>query len=354
MPTVAFCFRNFSILGFGLMLLGGCSSEDSLTNATTQSRSVTQVAQAPSLEPVTRLQHQYLLLSSTDKLPADLLEQAWLANGTITGTLPEVGLALATSDDPEFQAKASRMPGIKSVIHDFSYQAPKPQATRTGAAYTAVQPSADAHSLMPWAQATKNTNSAAEQTSVTKGQGTLVAVLGRGNRLMPAFKNRVVGSASFVPGEEAQVAPVRQVASTSPEARVLMVKVLGDEGTGSLGWMLQGLYFATTQRANIVSLDLATAVPSHSKYRDDHGTPNDSSDDTWVNDPQEIQTLLVAISKVMNYASQRGVAVTAPARHMTANGNKRLVHIPADLPNVVAITPQTDLAMLNASAPQRQ
>lgn len=348
-----FTVRSFSMLGLGVLLLSGCSTEDSLTNAAKRSRSVTQVAQAPSLEPASRLPQQYLLVAYNDQLPADLTDQAWLANGTITGTMPEVGLALATSDDPAFVAKASHITGIRAVIHDFSYQAPKAQAAKAGTAYTPIQQTSAAYgSLLPGARTTANIQSSAVARAGSAGQGALVAVLGRGNQLTSAFKNRVVGTTSFVPGEEAQAAtPPRRFATHSPEARILVVKVLGDEGTGSLGWMLQGLYYATTQRANIVSLDLAAALPRDTK---NHSAANGPADDTWSRNPEEVQTLLVAISKVMNYASKHGVTVTAPARHMQSNGNKRLVHIPADLPNVLAITPQTDLAVLQTAPSLRQ
>lgn len=349
-----FTVRTFSMLGLGVLLLSGCSTEDSITNAAQRSRSVTRETPAPSLEPATRLPQHYLLVSATDQLPADLTDQAWLANGTITGTMPEVGLALATSDDPAFLAKASHITGIRAVIHDFSYQAPKPQPTRANAAYTAFQPGTAAYgTTLPGARTTANIKSGAASRVGAAGQGALVAVLGRGNQLLPAFKNRVVGTASFVPGEAA-AAPQRRYDASSPEARVLVVKVLGDKGTGSLGWMLQGLYYAATQRANIVSLDLAAVVPRNAKFRHDPGTAAMPADEAWERNPEETQTLLVAISKVMNYASKHGVTITAPAKHMQSNGNKRLIHIPADLPNVLAITPQTDLAVLESAPAVRQ
>ncbi|TYZ10917.1 hypothetical protein FY528_07615 [Hymenobacter lutimineralis] len=350
-----FTVRNFSMLGLGVLLLSGCSTEDSITNAAQRSRSVTQAVPDPSLEPATRLPQHYLLVATTDQLPGDLTDQAWLANGTITGTMPEVGLALATSDDPAFLAKASHIPGIRAVIHDFSYQAPKPQAARAKIGYTALQLGSSAYGTsLPGAKATANIKAGAAARAGSVGKGALVAVLGRGNQLLPAFKNHVVGSASFVPGEEVHAAPQRSYDANSPEARVLVVKVLGDKGTGSLGWMLQGLYYAATQRANIVSLDLATVVPRNAKFRNDPSSAAVQTDEAWERNPEEIQTLLVAISKVMNYASKHGVTITAPAKHMQPNGNKRLIHIPADLPNVLAITPQTDLAVLESAPALRQ
>ena len=41
-----------------------------------------------------------------------------MANGTLTGLIGESGVVTATSDDPNFAAKAVKISGVRSVVHD--------------------------------------------------------------------------------------------------------------------------------------------------------------------------------------------------------------------------------------------
>ncbi|WP_188557377.1 S8 family peptidase [Hymenobacter glacieicola] len=354
-------FRSFSLLSLGLVLLAGCSKED--IRVAEPQNSLSSAATASS-ETVVRRSHQYIILSSTDQLPTDLVSQTQAANGTITEQLPGAGLALATSTDPDFAAKAGRIAGVRSVIHDFSFQGYNPEAARgveavQDADNTNPASSGDNDRFFPLQWGHTAIQAPEAWNTGARGQGALVAVLDGGFDLNhPDLRANIVGAESFVTGEKAQfvgagfshgthtagtIAAVDNnigVIGVAPDAKLLLVKVLRDSGSGSFSWMIQGIYYAVSKQADVINMSLGAAIPRNSKFRDDNGTPNDTSDDTWVNETKEIQELLVAISKATTYATKNGVTVIASAGNDANNGQRDqdLVHIPSGATNVISIS----------------
>ncbi|MBX0290266.1 S8 family serine peptidase [Hymenobacter sp. HSC-4F20] len=357
----SFTLRSFSLMSLGLVLLAGCAKED-IKVAEPAASSLSSQATATN-DAVVRRGQNYIILSATDELPANLASQTQAANGTITQELPGAGLALATSTDPNFAAKAARISGVRSVIHDFSYQGYTPTSRETEAVAEAdnTNPASsgdnDRYFPLQWGhtaiQAPEAWNTGA------RGQGALVAVLDGGFDLThPDLKANIVGAASFVPTEKAQfvgagfshgthtagtIAAVDNnigVIGVAPDAKLLLVKVLADGGSGSFSWMIQGIYYAVSQKADVINMSLGAAIPRNSKFRDDNGTPENTSDDKWVNETKEIQELLVAINKATTYATKQGVTVIASAGNDANNGQRDqdLVHIPSGATNVISIS----------------
>ncbi|WP_088842696.1 S8 family serine peptidase [Hymenobacter gelipurpurascens] len=356
--------RSLSLMGLGLAFLASCSKEE-ITVADTQPQNSTSNNQAEvSSESVVRRGQSYIILSSTDNLPSDLASQMQAANGTLTGELSGAGLALATSTDPDFAAKASRISGVRSVIHDFTYQGFAPNSARDVEAVTESDntnpaTSADNDRFFPLQWGHTAIQAPEAWNTGARGKGALVAVLDGGFDLThPDLVANIAGSKSFVPGEAAQfkgsafshgthtagtIGAVDNnlgVVGVAPEAKLLLVKVLADGGSGSFSWMIQGIYYAVSQQADVINMSLGAAIPNSSKYRDDNGTPEDTSDDKWVNDTKEIQELLVAISKATSYATKKGVTVIASAGNDANNGqrDKNLVHIPSGATDVISIS----------------
>jgi subtilisin family serine protease len=298
-------------------------------------------------------------------LPSDIVSRAASANGKVTTVLSEVGLATATSDDPNFATKAAKIAGVRSVVHDFTYQGFDPEQRAVEVAADNVNPASigDSNPLLPlqWGataiQAPEAWNTGAE------GANVLVADLDGGFELEhPDLKPNIVGSKSFVPNEPAQfrlpanksshgthtagtIAAVDNsigVIGVAPKAKLLLVKVLGDAGSGSFSWMMQGIIYAVQQRADVINMSLGAAIPHHDKYVDDEGNV--------INDTKAIQELLVAINKVTSYATKNGVTIIASAGNDANNGNKdqSLVHIPADATGVISISSTGPIGWANA------
>ncbi|MEU3208463.1 S8 family serine peptidase [Streptomyces cyaneofuscatus] len=117
------------------------------------------------------------------------------------------------------------------------------------------------------------------------GKGTKVAVLDTGiDAGHPDVKDRIVGSRSFIPGEEVEDRNGHgtHVASTiagsgaasggankgvAPAAGLLVGKVLGDEGSGADSGIIEAMEWATAEGADVVSMSLGSPVP------DDGGDP---------------------------------------------------------------------------------
>jgi subtilisin family serine protease len=348
-----FSARTFlPLLGLGLLGTFSCTKETPTPTASLDAGTVQQEVQA-SPGFVLRAK-QYIIIASGDQLPGDIETRTSAANGKVTSKLSEAGLAIATSDDPNFAAKAAKISGVRSVVHDFTYQGFEPQPNRVvETASDNVNPpsTGDSNPLYPLQWGATAIQAPEAWNAGSEGQGVLVADLDGGFELNhPDLAGNIVGSKSFVPGEPAQfvgagsshgthtagtIAAVDNnigVIGIAPKAKLLLVKVLGDAGSGSFSWLMQGIVYATQQRADVINMSLGASLPRNGKYLDDEGNV--------VNDTKATQELLVALSKVTSYATKNGVTLIASAGNDANNGNqdKSLVNIPADATGVISIS----------------
>ncbi|MFD1875042.1 S8 family peptidase [Hymenobacter bucti] len=351
--------RNFlPLLGLGLLSAFGCTKENLSPTAGGADAGLSNSAvqrDAQATPGFVLRAKQYIIIATGDQLPANLDAQTAAANGKVTNKLAEVGVAIATSDDPDFATKAAKIAGVRSVVHDFTYQGFEPEPNRvleTAAADNVNPPSTgDSNPLYPLQWGATAIQAPEAWNTGNQGQGVLVADLDGGFELQhPDLRENIVGSMSFVPGEPAQfvgtgsshgthtagtIAAVDNnigVIGIAPKAKLLLVKVLGDAGSGSFSWLMQGILYATQQRADVINMSLGAALPRNGKYLDDAGNV--------VNDTKATQELLVALSKVTSYATKNGVTLIASAGNDANNGNqdKSLVHIPADATGVLSIS----------------
>jgi subtilisin family serine protease len=299
-------------------------------------------------------------------LPADIAGQAASANGKVTKVLTEVGLAVATSDDPNFATKAAKISGVRSVIHDFTYQGFDPsQARVVEVASDNVNPpsTGDSNPYFPLQWGATAIQAPEAWNAGAQGEGVVVADLDTGFELKhPDLADNIIGSASFVPNESAQfvglansfshgthtagtIAAVDNsigVIGIAPKSKLLLIKVLSDAGSGDFSWMIQGIIYATQQHADVINLSLGAAIPRNGKFLDDEGNV--------VNDTKAVQELLVAISKATAYATKNGTTIIASAGNDSNNGNKdaSLVNVPADATGVISISATAPLGWAKA------
>lgn len=308
---------------------------------------------------------QYIIIASGDKLPADIAAKAQSANGTVTALLSEVGIASATSDDPNFVAKASKIAGVKSVVRDFTFQGFDPEKEKVvevEATYGNPPASGDNDTFFNLQWGHDAINAPEAWNAGYRGKGARVAVLDSGFDMdHPDLVANidVAASKNFVPGEKLSYALAgvgshgTHTAGTigaadngigtigvAPEAKLILVKVLRDSGSGSFSWMLEGILHAVEQGADVINMSLGAGIPRNGKYLDDNGTPDNPADDFIVSDTKATQELIVAISKVTAYAAKQGVTIIAAAGNDGIDGNKdrNLVQMPADAPHVISIS----------------
>ncbi|TWD96471.1 major intracellular serine protease [Neobacillus bataviensis] len=111
----------------------------------------------------------------------------------------------------------------------------------------------------------------------TKGKGMTIAILDTGCDLThPDLKDRIIGGRNFtnddngnkdvyrdynghgthVAGTMAATQNQRGVVGVAPEANLLIVKVLDKNGSGQYDWIINGIYYAIEQQADIISMSL--------------------------------------------------------------------------------------------------
>ena len=114
------------------------------------------------------------------------------------------------------------------------------------------------------------------------------------------------------------------IASVAPDARLCSVKVLDRTGSGSFGDGIAGIMYVGDAgvvdrgpRVQVANMSFGALLPR--------------------NDP-EVQTLIRATQRAVNYSTNRGVLFVASAGNDDINlNNSDFVHIPAELDNVVSV-----------------
>lgn len=309
---------------------------------------------------------QYIIISSTT-LPADLESQVRSLKGNVTSLMKEVGIAVVTSSDPDFAAKAGKIKGVSTVIRDLNVQWINPADEKTvafnaEARYGNPPFSGDDDTYFDLQWGHTAIKAPAAWGAGARGKGVRVAVLDSGfdtdhPDLAPNIDFK--SSISLVPGEALQYA-LNNVFShgthtagtiaaadngigiigVAPEAELILVKVVSDSGEGSFSGVLQGIIHATLEGADVINMSIGAALPRNGKYLYDNGTPDDPSDDIVISDTKATQELINIFTKVTNYAAQRGVTLIASAGNDANNGNKdqSLIYIPAGAPSVMSIS----------------
>jgi len=70
----------------------------------------------------------YLLMAKGNSLPSGLAQAISAAGGTLTRTIPEIGIAVASSTRSDFAARAARISGLRSVTYNVQVQWLDPRA----------------------------------------------------------------------------------------------------------------------------------------------------------------------------------------------------------------------------------
>jgi subtilisin family serine protease len=280
----------------------------------------------------------------------------------LVANLSDMGVVIAQSSDPKFPVWAKSQPGVFDVAEDQMVQWLSPRETNVEAAAVSPEATAFAANTAPWMAAQWNIfNIHADQAAANAflGNGAVVAVLDAG--LIPFHREIAANvdttlSKSFVPSEPSITPPAKtfnhgthvagiiagtgwRVQGVAPAAKIVGVKVLSAAGSGSFAWMIQGIDYASGPlvQADVINMSLGATFP-----RVNAGGGG-------------IGTLIAAIGRAINIATQRGTLVVSAAGNEGMNLNApgynpnvcgsdkpcSVWSIPAQLGNGIAVAAST-------------
>ncbi len=293
---------------------------------------------------------QYLVVAAGNDFPEERVQAVGAAGGQIVKVFPQIGLAVATSADPEFPTKAKSITGIKSVVPDpIAYPAddtgslPIESGSGGGAG---VDKNADLTPLQWGLQAIQAP--AAWELGFT-GKGVRVAVIDSGimtthpdlvrNLNLALSKSLVPGeTVEFIPGgwgtndsHATKVAGIIAAADdgvgitgVAPDAELVAIKVLSDRVRLSrVSWWVEAILYAAEIDADVANLSLSW---------------------WWLKmDPDWWETPDVAYSvavRAVSFAQQQGTLVVASAGNSSINFDGRgwWVQFPRDMPGVIGVS----------------
>lgn len=356
-----------------LLLLGGCTPDPlELDNSTTSGVAMQAPKGGGNDDEVGSMSY---MLVATAELPADIAAKVTAAGGTLVKVMPEIGVAVVEANAAGFETKAAGISGIRSVIPDFDLQwIPKETLAADDNAVSSPPNSTEADPLfnLQWGHDAVNAPEAWEAGYM--GEGAVVAVLDGGfHTTHPDLAANVLHdkSMSFIAGEPVEFDPAltrlshgTHVAGTiaaarngigvigvAPQAKVMLVKVLRDAGSGPFSGIVAGILYAANNGADVINMSLGAALPRNGQFFD--------ADGNMIKYPSNlINELILPMQKAITYANQKGVTVIAAAGNDGNNGQTdgSMVYLPSDLTNVLSISatgpvgwiknPATDLDVL--------
>jgi subtilisin family serine protease len=293
----------------------------------------------------------YMLIFQSSDLPEGLGQQIALANGEMTAGIKQIGVAVASSSDPKFIDKASRISGIRSVVPNPVVQWISPEPTveemTDSDPYLTFDPDFD----LQWNLFIIHAPEAWELGA--RGQGVRVFVLDSGidsdnPDISPNLNTSLCQS--FVPGEGWDANPAIffnhgthvagiiaaaqndwGVIGVAPEAELVAVKVLSENtGEGLLSYLNQGIIWAADNGADVINMSLGGYLPSRSGW--------------WVGDihvtAKMVGEMLHATQRAITYAYQKGATMVAAAGNsaIDADHDQNQIIIPAQLAQVIAVS----------------
>ncbi|MEJ2503348.1 MAG: S8 family serine peptidase [Gemmatimonadota bacterium] len=318
----------------------------------------------------------FVIVGAGNGLPRNLESQVRAAGGVLTGTVPEINIAFASSDDPGF---GDRLKGVQFVGPDVLSEAPQAESFP---AADAVSPAAtvdgigDDEPYYPLLWGLQAVRAPQAWDANVLGDGVVVAVLdegfGLGHGDVPFLAGQaesfacwgvvVIGGITYVdqapppycespeygagytPPGYFTLGPITDVFShgthvsgtiagldngfgvigVAPGAEILPVKVLSEYlGGGYTSWIIQGIIYAANQGADVINMSLGGTATI--------GGPGTSD---------VMRASIVAYRRAINYAKQMGVTVVVSAGngYLDADGDGKSWIRPAEFETPVTVS----------------
>jgi len=286
------------------------------------------------------------LIVANGSLPTNLSDQVRKAGGKLEKSFP-FGVAVASSDNPGF---AKSISGVRVVLEDVGFTVERPSMEVAGPDLTAEfgdPPNSgndDIRFDLQWGHNYVRAQHA--WAAGVTGQGVRVAVLDGGfdldhPDLAPninlALSKDMTGEGlqyalpdtfshgTHVAGTIAAADNGFGVIGVAPNAELVLVKVLGDSGSGSFEDVIAGIYHAASADADVINMSLGALIP---RWGDAPG------------DARFVSELANAVGKAITYATQQGTTVIVSAGNAGADldGDGGNVRFNTGMPNAIGIS----------------
>jgi subtilisin family serine protease len=290
-------------------------------------------------------EEQYLVVATANDFPDARVQEVQSAGGQIMKVFPQIGLAVATSADPGFPAKAEAIEGVASVVPDPIAIPACDMQEMPAESDSNEKPGVDRKADMTGAQwALQAIQAPAAWELGVTGKGVRVAVIDTG--IMTTHPDlapniNLLLSTSIVPYETVEFIPggpggdfshATHVAGiigaadngfgtsgVAPDAELVAIKIHSDlTYTSRVSWIVEGILYAAEVHADIANLSVGRA---------------------WMKSgPLGDVALSVAI-RAARFAEQQGTLLVAGAGNDARDwdGDGDWVLFPRDLPGVVSV-----------------
>ena len=290
--------------------------------------------------------HNYLIVAKGQGPgSANLDDVIARAGATITARIPEIGVVVASSDNPNFLAIINADARVQQAAEDVevNWIPRETVVTVSESDLTAMGLNSEPYSGYQWNMRQIHADETAANGDMGNGvKRARVAVLDAGitSTHVDIAPNLNVGlSRSFVPTEPGIdpivsgfnhgthvagiiAAPINNagVQGVAPQAELVAIKVLrSDTGSGSFSWIIEGLMYAASIDADVANMSLGATFDRINAGGGGSGP------------------LIAALNRAINYATSAGVLCVSAAGNEGVNLNSRLWSIPAQSGNGMAV-----------------
>jgi lantibiotic leader peptide-processing serine protease len=313
------------------------------------------ITSAGARPPAKNNTQSYLVISKTNTLSPYIQKYIQAAGGKVKTTIPQLGVAVVETKDLNFSKKASKIRGVQAVVPNLQVQWIEQQQVEAMLVDLADSPKSsddDYHFGLQWGLKAIDAPEAWAQGY--RGEDVLVAVLDTGFDLdHPDLIENIdlERSKNFVPGElldyqlpgmfshGTHVAGIIAAADNNigiigvaPKAKLMLVKVLQDDGIGEIAHVLDGMMYAADQKAKVINMSFGVQF-------DTNGFIYDGKQ--WVEFPKkEILEYRRLIGRAVSYANSKGALVVAAAGNYNTYipSGSTIIVLPASAQNVIGVS----------------
>jgi subtilisin family serine protease len=313
------------------------------------------------------LNRSFIVIASGDNFDKSLEKAIAAVNGSVLKTIPEIGLGLVSSSDPDFALNAAGIKGVDAVVPNLKSEYIDPEMRRESveieeenellpngkikkgkpdASNPPVSGDDDFFFDLQWGLDAIDAPEAWE--AGYRGEGVRVGILDTGFDLdhpdlapninmqlsmdmtgqglqytLPDAFSHGTHTAGIVAAAENGYGTI----GVAPEAELVLIKVLLDEGYGYLFDILNGIIYATLVDVDVINMSIGATIEKSGNAEDGYT----AADAAWYKN---------IYSKAIAYAYQNGTTVIASAGNESTDYDHTadLIHMPSGAPHAICIS----------------